>query len=64
MAYTNTFSVIHGLQFSAFIFQYYGLLLDLLILILQRVSEMAGPPQMPNFTSSSVPWQMSLETLS
>jgi hypothetical protein len=26
----------------------YGLVLDLLILSLQRASEMAGPPQMPN----------------
>lgn len=35
-------------QFSAFVFQYNGLVLDLLILGLQRASEMAGPPQMPN----------------
>lgn len=28
--------------------QYYGLVLDILILGLQRASEMAGPPQMPN----------------
>jgi len=28
--------------------QYYGLILDILILGLQRASEMAGPPQMPN----------------
>jgi hypothetical protein len=48
MAHTNAFGLIHGLQFSAFIFQYYGLVLDLLILGLQRASEMAGPPQMPN----------------
>ncbi|KAG1906375.1 PRP8 pre-mRNA processing factor 8-like protein [Suillus fuscotomentosus] len=34
--------------FSASVFQYYGLVLDLLILGLQRASEMAGPPQMPN----------------
>jgi RNA recognition motif of the spliceosomal PrP8 len=48
MAHTNAFGLIHGLQFSAFIFQYYRLVLDLLILGLQRASEMAGPPQMPN----------------
>jgi hypothetical protein len=36
------------LQFSAFVFQYYGLVLDLLILGLQRASGMAGPPQLPN----------------
>ena len=40
--------LIHGLRFSAFVFQYYGLVLDLLILGLQRAKEMAGPPQMPN----------------
>jgi pre-mRNA-processing factor 8 len=48
MAHTNAFGLICGLQFSAFVFQYYGLVLDLLILGLQRASEMAGPPQMPN----------------
>jgi pre-mRNA-processing factor 8 len=50
MAHTNTFGLIRGLQFSAFVFQYYGLSLvfDLLILGLQRASEMAGPPQMPS----------------
>jgi hypothetical protein len=37
--------MIRGLQFSSFVFQYYGLVLDLLILGLQRASEMAGPPQ-------------------
>ncbi|KAJ3744505.1 hypothetical protein DFH05DRAFT_1617530 [Lentinula detonsa] len=48
MAHTNAFGLIRGLQFSAFVFQYYGLVLDLLILGLQRASETAGPPQMPN----------------
>jgi pre-mRNA-processing factor 8 len=48
MARTNAFGLIRGLQFSAFVFQYYGLVLDLLILGLQRASEMARPPQMPN----------------
>lgn len=28
--------------------QYYGVVLDLLVLGLQRASEMAGPPQLPN----------------
>jgi pre-mRNA-processing factor 8 len=40
--------MIRGLQFSSFVFQYYGLVLDLLILGLQRASEMAGPPQARN----------------
>ena len=48
MAHTNAYGLIRGLQFSAFVFQYYGLVLNLLILGLQRASEMAGPPQMPN----------------
>ena len=42
------YGMIRGLQFSAFVFQYYGLVLDILVLGLQRASEMAGPPQMPN----------------
>ncbi|KAH9912797.1 uncharacterized protein B0H18DRAFT_1126773 [Fomitopsis serialis] len=48
MAHTNAYGLIRGLQFSAFVFQYYGRVLDLLILSLQRASAMAGPPQMPN----------------
>ncbi|KAF8202031.1 NUC071 domain-containing protein [Mycena galopus ATCC 62051] len=44
MAHTNAYGLIRGLQFSAFVFQYYGLVLDLLI----RASEMAGPPSMAN----------------
>ncbi|KAL9939737.1 hypothetical protein V8E36_001554 [Tilletia maclaganii] len=48
MAHVNGYGLIRGLQFAAFIFQYYGLVLDLLILGLQRASEMAGPPTMPN----------------
>ncbi len=48
MNHTNSYGMIRGLQFSSFIVQYYGLVLDLLVLGLQRASEMAGPPQMPN----------------
>ncbi|KAJ1921385.1 pre-mRNA-splicing factor 8 [Mycoemilia scoparia] len=48
MNHINAYGLIRGLQFASFIFQYYGLILDLLILGLQRASEMAGPPQMPN----------------
>ena len=46
----NTYGMIRGLQFkfSAFVFQYYGLMLDILVLGLQRASEMAGPPQILN----------------
>ncbi|PVV02805.1 hypothetical protein BB560_002731 [Smittium megazygosporum] len=48
MNHTNVYGLIRGLQFASFIFQYYGLVLDLLILGLQRASEMAGSPQLPN----------------
>ncbi len=48
MNHTNSYGLIRGLQFSSFIVQYYGLVLDLLILGLNRANEMAGPPQMPN----------------
>lgn len=45
MSHTNSFGLIRGLQFASFIVQYYGLVLDLLILGLRRASEIAGPPQ-------------------
>ncbi|KAK4999237.1 pre-mRNA-splicing factor 8 [Elasticomyces elasticus] len=48
MNHTNSYGLIRGLQFSAFVFQYYGLVIDLLLLGLQRASEIAGPPEKPN----------------
>lgn len=48
MNHTNSYGMIRGLQFSGFVFQYYGLVIDLLLLGLQRASELAGPPQSPN----------------
>ncbi|KAK3356903.1 NUC071 domain-containing protein [Lasiosphaeria hispida] len=48
MNHVNSYGMIRGLQFSAFVFQYYGLILDLLLLGPQRASEIAGPPQSPN----------------
>lgn len=48
MMHTNSYGVIRGIQFSSFIVQFHGLLVDLLILGLQRASEMAGPPTMPH----------------
>ena len=48
MNHTNSYGIVRGLQFSSFIVQYYGLVMDLLVLGLNRASEMAGPPQMPN----------------
>ena len=48
MMHTNSYGIVRGLQFASFIFQYYGLVLDLLLLGLTRASEIAGPPQVPN----------------
>ena len=48
MNHTNGYGMIRGLQFSAFVFQYYGLVLDLLLLGLQRATEIAGPSGSPN----------------
>ncbi|KAF2716463.1 putative pre-mRNA splicing factor [Polychaeton citri CBS 116435] len=48
MNHTNSYGMIRGLQFSAFVFQYYGLIIDLLLLGLNRASEIAGPPNAPN----------------
>lgn len=45
MNHTNSYGLIRGLQFASFIFQYYGLILDLLVLGLTRASELAGPPE-------------------
>ncbi|KAK2974421.1 hypothetical protein RJ640_021277 [Escallonia rubra] len=48
MSHTNSYGLIRGLQFASFVVQYYGLVLDLLLLGLTRASEIAGPPHMPN----------------
>lgn len=48
MTHTNSYGLIRGLQFASFITQYYGLVVDILILGLRRASELAGPPQLPN----------------
>ena len=48
MSHTNSYGLIRGLQFSSFVVQYYGLILDILMLGLHRATEIAGPPQMPN----------------
>ena len=38
MNHTNFFGMIQGLQFGSFIYQFYGLILDLLVLGMQRAS--------------------------
>ncbi|KAF2755488.1 pre-mRNA-processing-splicing factor 8 [Pseudovirgaria hyperparasitica] len=48
MNHVNSYGLIRGLQFSAFVFQYYGLIIDLLLLGLKRASDLAGPPNSPN----------------
>ncbi|KAJ0409334.1 hypothetical protein ATCC90586_000571 [Pythium insidiosum] len=48
MMHTNSYGLLRGLQFASFIFQYYGLIIDLLLLGLTRASEIAGPPELPN----------------
>ena len=48
MNHVNSYGMIRGLQFSAFVFQFYGLVLDILLLGPQRASEIAGPAQSPN----------------
>jgi len=48
MNHTNYYGMIRGLQFSGFVFQYYGLMIDLLLLGMNRAMEIAGPPQSPN----------------
>jgi pre-mRNA-processing factor 8 len=48
MNHTNSYGLIRGLQFASFIFQYYGLVLDLLVLGLTRGTELAGPSELPN----------------
>jgi len=48
MSHTNSYGLIRGLQFASFIVQYYGLVLDLLVLGLTRASELAGPSTNPN----------------
>lgn len=45
MSHTNSYGLIRGLQFASFIVQFYGLVLDLLVLGLTRASEVAGPYQ-------------------
>lgn len=42
MNHTNNYGLIRGLQFSSFLVQYYGLIVDLMILGLERANELAG----------------------
>lgn len=48
MAHDNQYGLVKGLQFSSFVVQYYGLMVDLLLLDHQRAMELAGPPSQPH----------------
>ena len=48
MSHINSYGLVRGLQFASFVYQYYGLILDLMILGQQRASELAGDPNNPN----------------
>lgn len=48
MSYVNKYGLIKGLQFASFVFQYYGLMVDLLILGIDRANDLAGPVDEPN----------------
>lgn len=48
MSYVNKYGLIRGLQFASFVYQYYGLVLDILLLGPERAQELAGSPQIPN----------------
>eukprot|EP01029_Cantina_marsupialis_P024439 TRINITY_DN628_c0_g1_i5.p1 TRINITY_DN628_c0_g1~~TRINITY_DN628_c0_g1_i5.p1 ORF type:complete len:2322 (-),score=828.59 TRINITY_DN628_c0_g1_i5:259-7224(-) len=49
MNHTNSLGLVRGLQFASFVTQFYGLILDLVILGLKRATEMAGSdPKRPN----------------
>ena len=48
MSHVNSYGLIKGLQFGGFMMQYYGLIVDLLLLGLPRASDLAGAPNRPN----------------
>ena len=48
MSHTSRYGILLGLQFTSFVFQFYGFVLDLLILGLVRASEIAGSAVAPN----------------
>ncbi|KAI3630235.1 hypothetical protein MIR68_011670 [Amoeboaphelidium protococcarum] len=48
MQHTNGYGMIRGLQFASFITQYYGMVMDILLLGLKRAGDLAGPPSLPN----------------
>ncbi|KAI0085721.1 RNA recognition motif of the spliceosomal PrP8-domain-containing protein [Irpex rosettiformis] len=58
MSHVNTYGLICGLRFSAFVFQYHGLILNLLILGLQQtasISSSASPQRSLAISSNATP---------
>ncbi|SMN20752.1 similar to Saccharomyces cerevisiae YHR165C PRP8 Component of the U4/U6-U5 snRNP complex, involved in the second catalytic step of splicing [Maudiozyma saulgeensis] len=48
MSYINKYGLLKAHQFSSFIYQFYGLVMDILILGHDRAMDLAGPPESPN----------------
>lgn len=48
MSHVNKYGLIRGVEFASFMYQYYGLVIDLLILGIDRATDLAGPPDSPN----------------
>lgn len=48
MSHTNSYGFIRGLQFGSFVWNYYALILDILVLGMERATELAGPPTATN----------------
>ena len=48
MSYINKYGLLKAHQFSSFVYQFYGLVIDILILGHDRAMDIAGPPDSPN----------------
>ena len=48
MSFVKKLGLLQGLQFASFVYQYYGMMCDLLILSPERALELAGPADNPN----------------
>ena len=48
MNHVNSYGMIRGLQFAGFMYNYYALVLDILLLGIKRALQIAGPAKSPN----------------
>ena len=48
MSHLNSVGLVRGIQFALFVYQYYLLAVDLLVLGLDRARDLAGPVELPN----------------